>query len=722
MQLEWAQHVAQHTGGKVLVLAPLAVAAQTVREGEKFGIKVLYVKEDTDIATNGDGYSIFITNYERLDKFDCEQFQGVVLDESSILKAFTSKTRNNLMVTFANTPYKLCCTATPSPNDTMELANHAQFLDVADRLLWLSSWFTHDSGNTSDWRLKKHAVKKFWKHVTDWAVCISEPKDLGEKYDMPEFILPELHIINHELPATDIAHQKAYEQGMLFPVEAVGLNATRQAKRDSMVARVKATKQMVLNADANTPILIWCELNDEAAALKEALPDAVEVNGSQKQEIKEEYLLGFAQGKYRILITKTKIAGFGLNYQHCHEMVFMSGTFSFEKTYQGLRRCWRFGQKHEVNAHNIYTVTEGNVQKALAEKRKLFQEMQKQMNEAMREHGLFRGEIQKGLVKVETNNETGKDWTMHLGDCVAVTKQLEDDSIDYSVFSPPFSDLFTYSNAEADMGNSAGDDEFFKHFSYLIKELYRVTAPGRIVSVHCSDLPTYKWRDGHIGIVDFPGKIIAEFQKHGWIYHNRITIWKNPVVEVTRTKANSLLHKTFVKDSCATRVGLPDYIVEFRKWPVDGQTEVKQKRIEGDYIGDNPPPPNDGTTEYSIDVWQRYASPVWFDINQTNVLKNYRKGRGDNDEKHICPLQLDVIARLIEWRSNKNDTVFSPFAGIGSEGFQAIKQGRKFVGIELKPEYHAIAVKNLKEAEMLAGQTDLFSFAGIEVETIDNAK
>lgn len=322
---------------------------------------------------------------------------------------------------------------------------------------------------------------------------------------------------------------------------------------------------------------------------------------------------------------------------------------------------------------------------------------------------------------------SGKNWQMYQGDCVQVMEGLPDNSIDFCIHSPPFSQLYIYSASEADLGNSQDDKEFFEHYEFAIKELYRVTAPGRLCAVHCKDLPTYINRDGASGLRDFPGDVIRSFEKHGWQFHSRVTIWKDPVIEMQRTKNTGLLHKSFDTDSSKCRQGMADYLIVFRKWPVEGLVPVIQNRVAGDeYIGDNPPQSSDyiynGTNKkfddnksYSIAVWQRYASPVWFDIDQTNVL-NFRVAKGNQDEKHICPLQLDVIARSIDLWTNEGDVVLSPFAGIGSEGVEAIRMNRKFVGIELKKEYYDYSVKYLEEAEKHANRKTLFDFAGIELD------
>lgn len=317
----------------------------------------------------------------------------------------------------------------------------------------------------------------------------------------------------------------------------------------------------------------------------------------------------------------------------------------------------------------------------------------------------------------------GNNWALYCGDCVPVTRGLPDNSIDYTIHSPPFGQLYIYSDSEADMGNSADDAEFFTHYDYLIAELYRVTTPGRLVSVHCKDLPAFKNRDGAMGLRDFPGEIIRRFEAHGWQFHSRVTIWKDPVIEMERTNNHGLLWRNFRSMAEVVRQGMADYVITFRKWSEDMEVlgkHVEQNRELGDYIGTKPPEaweirPGRRSLEenYSIAVWQRYASPVWMDINQLNVL-NYQQAKDPEDEKHICPLQLDVIARCIDLWTNPGDVVFSPFAGIGSEGYQALKQLRKFIGVELKPSYWRAAQKYLAQAEEDAAQVDMFQYMAMQ--------
>lgn len=288
-----------------------------------------------------------------------------------------------------------------------------------------------------------------------------------------------------------------------------------------------------------------------------------------------------------------------------------------------------------------------------------------------------------------------KSWAMYNGDCVEVAKGLPDNSIHYLIFSPPFASLYTYSNSERDMGNCKDDEEFMINFKFLVQELYRIIKPGRLVSIHCMDLPMMKQKDGVIGLKDFPAEIRKLFEDTGFIYHSKVTIWKDPVVEMQRTKALGLLHKQIKKDSAMCRQGLPDYLITMRK---PGENE---ERIEH-------------TNEsFPVDVWQRYASPVWMDINQSNTLQR-ESAREEKDEKHICPLQLDVIERAIQLWTNPNDIVFTPFAGIGSEVYQAVKMGRRGIGIELKESYYQQAVSNMKTLEMESNQINIFDLVGSE--------
>lgn len=701
-QLEWARLVAAETGGKVLILAPLAVAHQTISEAAKLDITLAYVRSQDEADAAG---PLVITNYDMIKAFDASQFAGVVLDESSILKAFSGATKKRLITMFQHTPYRLACTATPSPNDVVELGNHAEFLGVMESHEMLARWFINDQGKAGSYRLKGHATADYWRWVTSWAVCISKPSDLGPQYDDGGFLLPPLEL--HETVVA-VDYSRAHEHGRLFLDDTVSATAIWAEKRSTLAERVAAAAA-IIRLEPEEPWIVWCDTNDEADALQRLLPDAIEVRGSQTLAEKERRLNAFTDGQSRIIITKAEIAGFGLNWQHCGRQVFAGVNFSFEKLYQSLRRSLRYGRHAPVVAHLIYSETEGNVRATLRAKQEAHTAMQQQMNAAMLEHGLFRDDAAKALQPAETDVARGDDWTLYLGDCVTETKRLPDDSVHFSIFSPPFSNLYIYSESEADMGNCADDAEFFQHFEYLIDELWRVTVPGRLVAVHCKDLPRYQSAHGAAGLYDFPGALVRAFEARRWQFHSRVTIWKNPQIESTRTNNYGLLFASFSNRAEVTRQGMADYVIVFRKWTDDMTVgQVKQARTPGDYIGQNPPPPFDDDRDYAIAVWQRYASPVWFDIDQTRVL-NYQIARDDRDEKHICPLQLDVVARSVDLWTNRGETVFSPFAGVGSEGYEALRLGRKFIGIELKRSYFDLAIHHLKDVERSKTQIDMFA-------------
>lgn len=293
------------------------------------------------------------------------------------------------------------------------------------------------------------------------------------------------------------------------------------------------------------------------------------------------------------------------------------------------------------------------------------------------------------------NQHTNDNWALYHGDCIEIIKGIPAETIHYTIFSPPFSSLFTYSDSERDMGNCNGDDVFGIHYGFLSSELFRVTKPGRLVSIHCSDIPAMKERDGYIGLKDFPSLLRSSMEDAGFIYHSKVTIWKDPLIEATRTKSLGLMHKQIQKDSSRCRQGLADYILTMAK-PGENYERIEHEHCLTTFYGENEPAQTG--IEYSHNVWRRYASPVWMDIRQTNTL-NVKMARDGRDERHICPLQLDAIARCLELWSNRGDVVLSPFMGIGSEGYQAIMMGRKFIGIELKKSYFDEAYRNISSVE-----------------------
>ena len=665
MQLSWSNAVYNHTGKKVLILAPLAVSAQTKQEAEKFGI---------------DMNSFDITNYEQLSKIDCSIYSGVVLDESSILKNYNGSTKQLILDTFKNHKFKLACTATPSPNDHIELGNHAEFLNVMTSKEMVSIFFINDAFNKdhtiSKWRLKKHSTKDFWNWVSSWSLMLSNPSDIGfigKGYVLPELFMNELQI--------DVEKQS---NGKLFNDIKVSATDFYKELKVTQENRVKAVAEILNNSTES--FIVWIKSNEEEKELLSLVPDAVAVNGSDKPELKEKRLLGFANNEFRILVTKTKIAQFGLNYQHCKNQIFLSFDFSFEGLYQAIRRSWRFGQKNNVNVTLVTVETMGNVIEAIKDKQVKFENMQKEMQRAMNE-----ANAKIHATDENFRTEKGTNWTLVNGDSTQFIKTIKDNSIDYTFFSPPFSDLYMYSSDVRDLSNNSSYDEFFKHFEYMIPELLRITKEGRLLSMHCTQLSKSKGRDGKLEIIDFRGDLIRAMQKYGWTFHAEVAIWKDPKIIAQRTKNMQLLHATTKKDSTVNRMGFPDYLLTFKK------------------DGINAEPVNHDKNGIDFAYWCKIAEPIWLEgeIDASDVL-SIRDAKAEHDEKHMTPTQKEPIKRLLELYTNPNDLVFSPFNGIGTEGYVSIENKRRYIGCELKESYFDLSCVNLKNAELKQLQQTLF--------------
>jgi len=867
MQLEWAHQVHNHVNQPVLILAPLAVSKQTKREGEKFGINVKICESQDDVV-NG----INITNYEKLHKFDPGYFAGIILDESSILKSFSGKIRTSIIEAFQRTPYKLACTATPAPNDFMELGNHSEFLNILSRAEMLSLFFINDTSNVGTWRLKGHGEDKFWKWLCSWAVMLSKPSELGFSDD--GFILPELKIIEH------VIEFGKPMPGCLFAQKAKTLNERREARRESIDEKIAMVKSIIINAEVdkttcgslstqqigvkstlnlkknekeentnagiqkrtncicgnimqrtrvdgiieqeknvteimqkgerntgstqtlgidasnlqkeelqkndehrhlnsmglpmnntgrcyqnnpggaqyaehpqetaqtegcmsttvinqelsgdcyaqtaiseseilktrlnycNEPFLIWVDFNIEQDLLEKTLQGyAFSVRGSQSDEVKENAICEWLNGSKPIMISKPKIMGWGLNLQHCHNVIFFGLSDSYEAFYQAIRRCWRFGQRETVNCHIITTDIEGNVVENIKRKESDAMRMRSEMIANMKDISTeeVRQVSHTDMEYVIDCVKTDK-YELHLGDNIELIKAIPDDSIGLSIFSPPFAQLYTYSDSIRDMGNCRGKEEFLVHFGYLVKELYRVTMPGRLVCIHCMNLLATISHDGFIGIHDFRGDIIRLFEAESFIYHSEVCIWKDPLIQAVRTKVLSLAHKQIVKDSSRCGQGLADYIVVMRKPGVNPKPIEHPKGLT-EYIGEREFTntnfnEDQRKNKLSHEIWQRYASPVWMDIRQTRVLSS-EIARDTNDEKHICPLQLDTIERCLELWSAKDDVVLDPFSGIGSTVYSAVSMGRYGIGFELKESYWRQSIKNMNHLETKNKQATL---------------
>lgn len=702
IQLEWAKYVNIKTNKPVLILAPLAVSKQTKREGKKFGVDVNICRSNKDII-NG----VNITNYEMLKHFKSDNLGGIVIDESSILKGFGNSFRNNIIDFAQSIPFRSAYTATPSPNDLVEIINHAEFLGIMREKEIKALFFTNRSQDiVQKWVLKEHAKKDFWKWLASWSVAIRMPSDIG--FDDGKFILPKLNeknIIvksNNEWRKVNRISDKLIVK-TFFEKEARTLKDQQKVRRDSIDDRVKVCSEMVNKSDEQW--LIWCDLNEESKRLKESIPGSVEVKGSDSNDHKEKAMLDFQDKKIRVLITKPSIAGHGMNWQNCHNMAFVGVSHSFEKKYQATRRCWRFGQENEVNSYSIIDEMEIGIIKNLERKEReaeeLFRNIIKNMNlegqlSARREEMVYMEEMEKG-----------KGWELYLGDSVLSIDKIKSESIGLSIFSPPFPGMYVYTNSRHDIGNTKSIEELINQFRFLVckDKLYRITMPGRHCCIHLTQGVAFKSKDGYIGIKDFRGKVIQMMEDEGWIYYGEVCIDKDPQVRAIRTKDRGLLFKTLSKDSSLMHPALADYLLQFTK-PGDNPSPIPAG-ISKKY--------NDEKGWITTDEWIEWAAPVWYrqtshypgGIRETDVLK-YKNAKDEKDEKHLAPLQLGVIERAIKMWTAPGDTVYSPFAGIGSEGYVALQLDRKFIGGELKKSYFDIAVKNLKSVTKRNTYLNLF--------------
>ena len=676
IQIEYAKHVP----GNVLIVAPLAVNQQTIKEGERFGIEIVN-------SRNGDRKGkITITNYEMLEKFKPQDYDGIVCDESGILKGFSGIYRQQLTQFASHMQWRLACTATPAPNDLIELTNHSEFLGMMSGKEIIALFFVQDGNTTHKWKLKGHARTDFWKFLASWSVAFRYPSDLG--YNDNGFILPPLRFQEHTLRSTKPT------PGMLFTLEAHTMDERRCARRDSIEERVAKVASIVNGTQG--PWIVWCNLNDESTQATAAIDGAVQVTGSDDLDYKEQALLDFANGKIRCLVSKPRIAGHGLNFQNCADVVFLGLSDSFEELYQATRRCWRFGQKRPVTVHIVITEAEGAVRKNIARKEKQADEM---MNNVIKHMKGLQLDMKKSEKPYAIDKASGNGWELLMGDSCELIKKVETETIGLSVYSPPFPGMYAYTDSERDVGNVRGIDELISHFEYMMDDLLRITMPGRSCCIHLTQEPIFKKDEGFTGLRDFRGRIIGAMQDHGWIYASERTLDKDPQLKAQRTKDYGLAMKTAAKDSSGLTGTMPDYLLQFRK-PGENLVPIRALIDHPDAGKRNP----DGWI--TREDWIQWASAVWYGrhrigkggIFETDVL-SARPAKDADDEKHLAPLQLGVIERCIKLWSAPGDLVFDPFAGIGSTGHVAIIEGRRFLGIELKKSYWTVACDNLRMAE-----------------------
>lgn len=670
-------------GQPAIILAPLAVVKQTIREGERIGVRAVY--SNTGEAAG----EITITNYEQAHKFDPAQFGTVILDESSILKSLHGAIKDSVTEQFKHTHYRLCYTATPAPNDIVELGQHAEFLGILTRQDMLSTFFVHSkdlnrggASSTDGWTLKSHARAPFFRWLASWGMSVRQPSDIGDFDDTP-YQLPPLEYIQHYVDYEFIP------DGQMFSANLNGVGDYAKVRRNTIDFRVAQAAELVNNSDEAW--IVWCGLNDESDALVRAIPDAKSITGNMSAEQKAELIDDFQQDKYRVMVTKSSIAGMGINLQNVHNQLFCGMNYSYEQFYQSYRRSHRFGQQYPVKLHIVVSKAESGILQTVKRKQKEAERMADELISAVKEgqlEELGTAEVNKFVYAEDTfSNEK---YTLMLGDSCKRLAELDSESVDFSVFSPPFSAIYAYSPTEQDLANSRGMAEFFAHFNFIITELFRVMKPGRNIAVHLMQLPATKTYHGFTGMIDFHGEIVRAFTQAGFHFYGEAYIQKNPQVQAIRTKKLSLLFKTLKKDSTQLAPGIPDCLVIFKK---PGENAVPVTPIDNGEMDEND--------------WIAWAHPIWTDVRETETL-NVAVAKENPDEKHVSALQLEVIRRAVIMYTNPGELVLDPFGGVGSTGYVAVQNKRRATMIELKPSYYRVMINNMHNA--VVAQPSLFDW------------
>ncbi len=761
--------------GKALIVCPLGVRQEFVRDARnKLGQDVIYIKtqEEAEAAPEG---SICLTNYERVrdGNIDPKYFTVTSLDEASILRSDNSKTHHTFIAKFKGVRFKFVATATPSPNEFIELIFYAAFLEIMDKGQCKTRFFKRDSTKADQLTIYPHKEQEFWLWLSTWALFITKPSDLG--YDDSGYDMPEMKVIYHEVPVDhNTAKQDRDGQGVLYRSSVLGLSEAATEKRDSLPGRIEVMKNIITN-DPDSHYLIWHDLEVERHAVKKAVPEAVEVFGSQDIDIREQSVVDFSEGKFKYLATKPEISGQGCNFQyHCHKAIFLGIGYKFNDFIQAIHRIYRFQQKHQVEIHIIYAESEREILKKLQEKWSNHNKLVDEMTKIIREYGLSSVSIEEKLKRsmgIERREVSGKHYSAVLNDCVLETLEMEDNSVDLIHTSFPFSIQYEYTPSYNDFGHNINNEAFFEQIDFLIPELHRVLRPGRIAAIHVKDRIMF----GNFTGVGFPtlypfsDETTSAFKKHGFEFIGRITVVTDVVRENNQTYR--LGWSEVVKDGTKMGVGMPEYVLLFRKVPTDtskAYADVPVVRSKKDYTrgrwqidahGFWRSSGNRFLTQEEIkhldpDKLQRFfklysenniynyerhveiaeqlesakklpsgwmmVAPestnedVWSDVARIKTL-NTSQSMG-RKQMHLCPLQFDIVDRIITRYSNPGELVYDPFGGIMTVPYRAIKLGRKGKACELNANYFRDGLSYLRVADMEVQTPTLFQVEEIEVE------
>lgn len=769
-ELEYCRLVTAQEGGQALIILPLGVKQEFARDA----VELLHIEAPTYITCQADADKcsnpIMMTNYERVRDGDInpESFVATVLDEAAVLRSFGSKTYQTFLQKFKNVKYKLVATATPDPNGYKEIIHYAGFLGIMDTGQALTRFFQRDSTKANNLTIYPHKIEEFWLWVSSWALFLQTPADLG--FDSTGYDLPPLDIRYHKLSSNIEVDTDKDGQMRLLVDAAEGLTAAAREKRQSLESRVQKAKEIV-DSNPDDSFILWHDLEDERRAIKKALPDAVEIYGSQPLELKEKRVIDFAEGRYRLLATKKEISGQGCNFQkHCHRSIFVGIDYKFNDFIQAVHRIYRFLQKEQVIIDIIYTEKEQSILNDLLAKWKRHDEQGLRMQKLLKTNGLsnlYIIENMKRSIGVDRVVVKGNNFTAVNNDCVEEMKNIADNSVDLIHTSIPFSNHYEYTPSYNDFGHNEDNTKFFEQMDYLTPELLRILKPGRVAAIHVKDRVLFgnTTGDGMSTIDPFSEMTVFHYLKHGFRYMGRIVVLTDVVRENNQTYRLGWSEQC--KDGTKMGVGCPEYILLFRKLPTDTSkayadepvTKSKEEytraqwqidahafyRSSGDRLLSKEEIQNlpisklqkayskySGNTVYSYEEHKQLAEEldensklpatfmvvapaswsdsIWDDINRMRTLNTTQSHR--RQALHVCPLQLDIIERIINRYSNEGDLVLDPFGGLMSVPMTAVKMGRRGYGIELNPDYFRDGVGYLKQVEEEQQTPTLFDFEG----------
>lgn len=774
-EIEFCHQIIKHKGGKALIVLPLGVKQEFTHDAvEVLGYKKPEYVRNMEEVKNAKS-DIMITNYERVRDGNIEPkyFKATSLDEASVLRSFGSKTYQEFLEKFKGVEYKLVATATPSPNKYKELIHYAGYLEVMDTGQALTRFFQRDSTKANNLTLYPNQEDEFWLWVSSWALFCTKPSDLNSEYSDEGYELPPLQVNWHELPINygDTADKNGQMQ--LFTEAAAGLKEAAAVKRESISARIEKMKEIV-EASPNDNFILWHDLESERHAIKKALPETVDIYGSQNYEIREKRVIDFSEGRTRLFATKKELSGSGCNFQkHCHREIFVGIDYEFNDFIQAIHRCYRFLQKEQVIIDIIYMENEKSIKEVLEEKWKNHNHMVSKMIEIVKKYGLNQNNKAQGLnrkIGVKAVKVEGKYYTAVHNDCVEEVRNMNDNSVDLIHTSIPFGNHYEYSANYNDFGHNQNTKRFFEQMDFLTPELLRILKPGRVAAIHVKDRVLFgnATGTGMPTIEPFHADCIAHYIKHGFQYFGMITVVTDVVRENNQTYRLGWSEQC--KDGSKMGVGCPEYILLFRKLPTDKSTAYADepvKKTKEEYTRAQWQIDAHGYWRSSGDrlvtkkelleadiknlqkVYRKYSREniynyeehvklaeqldkegrlpaifmvvapgswnnleVWDDINRMKTLNTQQSRR--RKQMHVCPLQIDIVERIINRYSNKGDLVLDPFGGLMTVPMTAVKMKRRGYGIELNEDYFRDGVGYLQQAEEEREIPTLFDYLGID--------